>query len=88
VILGLIACAFSGAIFYLEVTTFLEWGIFDYSEYIESDVTFWQCQILALIPLLYISFCVYVALFRIKIFNFYGLYPNQQTETASMVFNA
>ncbi|CAD8048081.1 unnamed protein product [Paramecium sonneborni] len=38
------------------------------------------------IPLLYIAFCVYYGLFRIRIQGFYGLYGDHQTDAPSLMF--
>lgn len=36
----------------------------------------------------YVAFCIYYALFKLKFSNFYGLYWNQQTDAASLIFFA
>jgi len=45
-------------------------------------------QVLCLIPLFYISVCVYSALFNMKLAGRYGLYPNNHTDAASLVFSS
>ena len=41
---------------------------------------------LLLLVMSYISFCVFYALFKLKFSSFYGLYWNQQTDSASLIF--
>ncbi len=41
-----------------------------------------------LIVLEYMAFCIYYALFKLKFSNYYGLYWNQQTDPASLIFFA
>eukprot|EP00656_Telonema_subtile_P012310 TRINITY_DN16194_c0_g1_i3.p1 TRINITY_DN16194_c0_g1~~TRINITY_DN16194_c0_g1_i3.p1 ORF type:complete len:546 (-),score=123.58 TRINITY_DN16194_c0_g1_i3:797-2434(-) len=45
-------------------------------------------MILAGIPFVYMSLCTYYSLFCLKVFNFYALHPNKQTEGPSLLFNA
>ena len=45
-------------------------------------------DLLLLLVLGYMAFCVYYALFNLKFSNFYGLYWNHQTDAASLIFFA
>eukprot|EP00658_Telonema_sp_P-2_P008652 TRINITY_DN1326_c0_g1_i3.p1 TRINITY_DN1326_c0_g1~~TRINITY_DN1326_c0_g1_i3.p1 ORF type:complete len:377 (-),score=75.61 TRINITY_DN1326_c0_g1_i3:296-1426(-) len=45
-------------------------------------------QILSMIPFVYMALCTYYSLFCLKVFNFYALHGNQQTEGPSLLFNA
>ncbi|KAL4503388.1 hypothetical protein ABPG72_000994 [Tetrahymena utriculariae] len=43
-------------------------------------------QFLLLIPLLYITFCVYSSMFQVKLANLFGLYKYHQTDAPSLMF--
>lgn len=45
-------------------------------------------DLVQLIILGYMAFCIYYALFKLKFSNFYGLYWNKQTDAASLIFFA
>lgn len=45
-------------------------------------------DLLQLLVLGYMAFCIYYALFKLKFSNFYGLYWNKQTDAASLIFFA
>ncbi|EGR30759.1 lmbr1-like conserved region family protein, putative [Ichthyophthirius multifiliis] len=47
---------------------------------------FYIFDILVLIPLIYISICVYYGLFKVKIFGLFGLYKYHQTDAPSLMF--
>lgn len=50
--------------------------------------SFVELDLLLLLVLGYMAFCVYYALFKLKFSSFYGLYWNQQTDAASLIFFA
>jgi len=45
-------------------------------------------QMIVGIPFLYMTICTYYSLFSLKLFSFYALHENQQTEGGSLLFNA
>ncbi|GAM25364.1 hypothetical protein SAMD00019534_085390 [Acytostelium subglobosum LB1] len=45
-------------------------------------------QIFCFIPLLYMAICAYTTLFKIRIFNYYRLVPQQQTNSLSIMFSS
>ncbi|EGG24501.1 hypothetical protein DFA_02744 [Cavenderia fasciculata] len=45
-------------------------------------------QIFCFIPLLYMTICAYTTLFKFRIFNYYRLVPQQQTNAMSIMFSA
>ncbi|KYQ99758.1 hypothetical protein DLAC_03702 [Tieghemostelium lacteum] len=45
-------------------------------------------QLFCFIPLLYMAVCSYTTLFKVRIFNYYRLVPQQQTNALSIMFSA
>lgn len=45
-------------------------------------------QIILIIPLTYITYNVLYGFFRLKIQGFYGIYPNQNTDSSSLLFTS
>mmetsp|Transcript_1291 Transcript_1291/g.1176 ORF Transcript_1291/g.1176 Transcript_1291/m.1176 type:complete len:173 (+) Transcript_1291:971-1489(+) len=86
--MGVICVGCSGLVFLSEILTFTNYRVIDYTLLVDSSGGFTKSQIFCMIPLLYIAFCVFTALFNIKVFNLFGLYPNHHTDTASLVFSA
>ena len=48
--------------------------------------SFFGMDAILLMLMAYMSFCVYTALFKLKLSSFYGLYRNKQTDAASLIF--
>lgn len=47
-----------------------------------------QTQLLVCVPLLYIVFCTYYALFSLRLSGFYGIYSNNQTDPSNLLWCA
>lgn len=45
-------------------------------------------EFVTFVTLLYLCLCTYSPIFRIRLFDFYYLVPNQQTDSSSMLFSA
>lgn len=71
-----------------ETTLFLEFpiGVFPimFRESYGNVIT----QFLCMIPLCYIIFCTYFGLFNLKLSGWYGLYPNNHTDSSNLVWSA
>jgi len=102
-LVGIITIVLSVGVFLLEVLTFLNtknsFMTLTVNTFIKTGSGFLKSQVIyclnilyyklmCLMPLIYISICVYSALFSVKVFSLYGLYPHHQTDTASLVFSA
>ena len=51
-----------------------------------QSVIFLDCSLM--VVMVYIVFCVYYALFKLKFSSYYGLYWNKQTDASSLLFFA
>jgi hypothetical protein len=90
-----VSCAFlSGVVMWSEATLGIPFNlspfawvlrIFDGEGYKERGVLF---QLAALLPLLYMSLCVYSSLFKLSIFGRYRLRGSKQSPGVALVFNA
>jgi len=85
-VVGIAFVIFSIGVFLAETFTFDNSHFFNVLSFLESGNGFYKSQIFCLLPLCYISLCVYSALFNMKLAGLYGLYPHHQTDAASLVF--
>lgn len=51
-----------------------------------SGMTYSSLEFVTLITVLYMCVCTYSIIFKIRLFNFYYLVPNRQTDASSMLF--
>lgn len=80
---------FAVAIVIAEVTVFIpKISVVNPFSHITSIKDFVPMDLVLLGVLSYVAFCIYYALFKLKFSNFYGLYWNQQTDAASLIFFA
>lgn len=63
----------------------LPMGLYQLYESNHGDL---QTQLLVCVPLLYIVFCVFFALFSLRLAGFYGIYSNNQTDPINMLWCA
>ena len=47
-----------------------------------------MANILSFIMLIYMCMCTYYGFFHLKIWSYYSLHPNQQTDSFSLLFSA
>jgi len=84
---GFALVAASALVFVAEILNFGNLHILNIESFVVSGSgAVAKSQVLCLIPLFYISVCVYVALFNMKLAGRYGLYPNNHTDAPSLVF--
>ncbi|KRX05262.1 hypothetical protein PPERSA_00563 [Pseudocohnilembus persalinus] len=59
-----------------------------FAQLVNQKISYFMTQVFTLIPLLYITFCVYYGLFNIKIKGFFGFYSNHNTDSTSLMFGS
>jgi len=74
--------------FFAEVLTLKNISFFNLNNLIQPEDSFFKNQVVCLVPLLYISLCVYTSLFQMKLGGIYGLYSGKHTDAASLVFSS
>ena len=103
-VVSVFAAVFSMIVILSEVTLFLQVDLSVFGNliklcqgFVETEVpyefnlisiSFYLKQIFTLIPLLYISFAVFVGLFNLKLSGFFGLYKHHQTDGPSLMFSS
>lgn len=87
-ILGIFFTMMSILIIIGETTLFLTAPIGLFPIMFHSDHGINNTQILCLIPLLYILLCTQFGLFNLKLPGWYGLYPNNHTDSSNMAWSA
>lgn len=88
-IIGVLLSLFALTVIIGELTVFIpKISIVNPFPHITSIQAFVPQDLVLLLILTYIAFCIYYALFKLKFSNFYGLYWNQQTDAASLIFFA
>jgi len=88
-LLGAALVVFSGLVFIAEILNFDNLHILNIESFItDGSGAVAKSQVLCLIPLFYISLCVYSALFNMKFAGRYGLYKNNHTDAASLIFSS
>lgn len=75
-------------VFVSEITLFMntKFTLFGIPLILSSN--FFVIEVFMLIPLFYMAFSVYYGMFRIKIAGYYGLYSDNQTDGASLLFTS
>ena len=53
-----------------------------------ANADYVSTEFLTFVLLLYLCVCTYIVVFRIRLFNFFYLVPNRQTDSSSMLFSA
>lgn len=71
-----------------ETTLFLDFPIGVYPIMFQSDHGIVVTQLLCVFPLFYIILCTYFGLFNLKLSGWYGLYPNNHTDSSNLVWSA
>ena len=71
-----------------ETTLFLELPIGIYPLMFREDNGIVVTQMLCVVPLFYIILCTYFGLFNLKLSGWYGLYPNNHTDSSNLVWSA
>lgn len=81
--------AFAGVIVIAEIAVFVPAvGFLNPFSHLTLIQEFVWIDLVQLLILGYMAFCIYYALFKLKFSNFYGLYWNKQTDAASLIFFA
>ena len=83
-----VACAVMSCVIIVGEGTLsmrLPFGLYQLYQSNHGDI---QTQLLVCIPLLYIVFCVYFALFSLRLSGFYGIYSKNQTDPLNMLWCA
>lgn len=55
---------------------------------VSSGISYHLVNIVLLIPLVFMSFNVYYGIFKFNVTGFYGLYPNHNTDSISLLFTS
>jgi hypothetical protein len=61
-------------------------GVWENAEILQGGVGSFVVQALLTIPLLWVFYCCFWSLTRLKVAKFYGLYPNHNTDTVSLMW--
>jgi hypothetical protein len=61
-------------------------GVWENPEILQDGVGSFVVQALLTIPLLWVFYCCFWSLTRLKLAKFYGLYPNHNTDTVSLMW--
>lgn len=71
-----------------EITLFLDFPIGLFPLMFKTDNGITLTQVLCALPLSYIILCTYFGLFNLKLSGWYGLYPNNHTDSSSLVWSS
>ena len=87
--LTVVACLFSVAVLWSEVTFFQSDPTISLYAIVIAGAghtgLYFNVEVIAFITLFYLSFCTYRVIFQLRIFNFYNLVPKKQTDSARCV---
>jgi len=83
-----ITACLSICVLWSEVTLPLRWDLSPFSLMLNSFEQGILFEISALVPLVYMSVCVYSSLFKLSIFGPYSLHGRRRSNGASLTFNA
>eukprot|EP00054_Salpingoeca_dolichothecata_P021195 m.135197 g.135197 ORF g.135197 m.135197 type:complete len:713 (-) comp23900_c0_seq1:167-2305(-) len=90
--LAVICTLFSIALVWSEVLFSLESPTLSiYAQVITwagRDEQYFNIELMTFITLFYLCICTYRVIFQLRVFNFYYLVPNQQTDSSSLLFSA
>jgi len=87
---ALASAALSAAILWSEATLAVKWNLSPFALFLKvfqggNEILF---QVAALLPLLYMSVCVYSSLFKVTAFGPFCLRGNRQSDGVALLFNA
>ncbi len=78
----------STLVFLGELSTFTTKEISIFYLLLDAQEGFFSIQFFALIPLTYITLCVYYSLFNVKLAGFFGFYNDHNTDAPSLLFGS
>lgn len=79
--------AIGGVVLFSDITIFVSPKLDPLQYFLTAGQSFWQVQLIILVPVLYVLYCVQYGMLRVRL-NRYGFYDQHCTDGQSLMFVA